>query len=236
MVRIFLLGATLIGLYAVLLCTPHPLFPHAVKANNITLHSDVPLPEPAARHVLELSLRKLERSPLYSSNHGYSVFLCNAPWRQRLLFNKDYGVGGVAPYPISPNVFLRDARIQDNRLIAPSGKPVAGDRTLDYFIAHEITHQLTGQAIGPLRYYQLPQWVREGYADYIGKGDTFHYNEARQAFLDHKPEMDWNRSGLYRRFHLLVAYLLDQQHWSVGRLLANPPSQTAVEAMVVALQ
>jgi hypothetical protein len=232
MVRILLLGATLLCLYAALLCTPHPLFSYAVQADNLTLHSDVPIPEPAAHHVLELAQRKLERSPLYSANHGYSVFLCNARWRQRLIFNKDYGVGGVALYPISPNVFLREARIEDNRLISPSGKPVAGDRTLDYFIAHEIIHQLTGEAIGPLRYYQLPQWVREGYADYIGKGAAFDYHQARQAFLAHKPEMDWNRSGLYQQFHLLVAYLLDQKHWSVERLLAHPPAQQTVEAMV----
>jgi hypothetical protein len=68
-----------------------------------------------------------------------------------LFFNKDYGVGGVAPYPVTANVFLGDARIEDNRLIGPSGAPVSGDRTLDYFIAHEITHQLTGQAIGAVR-------------------------------------------------------------------------------------
>jgi hypothetical protein len=44
--------------------------------------------------------------------------------------------------------------------------------------------------------------------------------------------MDWKKSGLYWRFHLLVVYLLDHQHWSVERLLKNPPPQLAVEAAV----
>ena len=65
----------------------------------------------------------------------------------------------------------------------------------------------------------MPQWVREGYADYVGKGSDFNYAEARAAFLSGAPEMDLERSGLYRRFHLLVAYLLDRKHWTVDRLL-----------------
>jgi hypothetical protein len=149
-----------------------------------------------------------------------------------LFFNKDYGVGGVAPYPVTSNVFLRDASIEDNRLISPRGVPVPGDRTLDYFVAHEITHQLTGHAIGPLRYARLQQWVREGYADYVGKGSSFNYDEARSAFLAGAREMDWKRSGLYWRYHLLVAHLLDRRHLSVEQLLQDPPTQESVEAAI----
>jgi hypothetical protein len=127
-------------------------------------------------------------------------------------------------------VFLRDASVESDRLISPRGVPVPGDRTLDYFIAHEITHQLTGQALGPIRYLRLPQWVREGYADYAGKGSGFNYDAARRAFLAQAPEMDWKRSGLYWRYNLLVAYLLERRHWSVEQLLRDPPEQTRVES------
>jgi hypothetical protein len=44
--------------------------------------------------------------------------------------------------------------------------------------------------------------------------------------------MDWQKSGLYWRFHLLVANLLDHRRWSVARLLRDPPPQEAVEAAV----
>jgi hypothetical protein len=106
--------------------------------------------------------------------------------------------------------------------MSPSGKPVPGTRTLDYFIAHEITHELTGRTVGAWRFYRMPQWIREGYADYVGKGAAFDYAEARRAFLAGVPEMDWKRSGLYWRFNLLVAYLLDRKHWTVDRLLREP--------------
>jgi hypothetical protein len=230
--RIVALTVFLFAAYALLLCLPGPFFSHSVRAHSLILHSDRTFSEPAARHILELAEAKLATSPLYSSDHDQHIYICNARWRQRLFFNRDYGVGGVAPYPVSPHVFLRDAAIDDNRLISPHGKPVPGDRTLDYFIAHEITHQLTGHALGPMRYARLPQWVREGYADYVGKGSAFNYTEARAAFLAGAPEMDWKKSGLYWRYHLLVAYLLDHQHWSVMQLLQQPPAQDSVEAAI----
>jgi hypothetical protein len=35
----------------------------------------------------------LAASPIYTSDEDHHVYLCNARWRQLLLFNKDYGVG-----------------------------------------------------------------------------------------------------------------------------------------------
>lgn len=181
---------------------------------------------------MELAQTKLVASPLYSPQQNHAAFICNARWRQRIFFNKNYGVGGVNYYPITSNVFLRDAVIEANHLISPSGKPVTGDRTLDYFIAHEITHTLTVQAIGWMRYHNLPEWVREGYADYVAKGSAFNYEEARKAFLAEAPEMDRQKSGLYLRYHLLVAHILDKEHWSVNELLERPIEQKDVEDAV----
>jgi hypothetical protein len=232
LLRITLTATALFAGYSALLCMPQPFFSFSARANSLILHSDRPFSVSAAEHVLKLAEAKLATSPLYSNTQDHHIFICNSRWRQMLFFSKDYGVGGVAPYPVTSNVFLRDALIDDNRLIGPSGNPVSGDRTLDYFIAHEITHQLTGDALGPVRYLKLPQWVREGYADYVGKGSSFDYPAARRAFLGDAPEMDWKRSGLYWRFNLLVAELLDRERWSVMQLLRHPPSQQVVEAAV----
>ena len=218
--------------YWALLCFPQPFFHTSVQANNLTLYSDQSFPPEAGRRVLEAVEAKLAASPLYSAHDQHAAFVCNSRWRQRLFFNRNYGVGGLNQYPLTTNVFLREAVIEDDRLISPSGNQVPGDRTLDYFIAHEITHTLTVRAIGWLAYYRLPQWVREGYADYVGKGLPFDYEAARRAFIAGAPEMDWQRSGLYVRYHLLVAYLLDRQHVTVQQLLESPPDQTAVENQI----
>jgi hypothetical protein len=52
-----------------------------------------------------------------------------------------------------------------------------------------------------------------------------------RAFLLGAPEMEPN-SGVYSRFHLLVAYLLDHEHWGVGQLLRAPPPEAMVEKAV----
>ena len=227
--RLGLAFASLFVLYLLLLCFPQTFFNSSVRANNLALYSDQPFSPDAGTHVLELVAEKLSASPLYSPQQSHMAFVCNARWRQRLFFNRNYGVGGVNQYPVTRNIFLRDALIDENCLIGPRGNRVPGDRTLDYFIAHEITHTLTAQAVGWVDYYKLPQWVREGYADYVGKGAAFNYDEAKSAFLADVPEMNWEKSGLYWRFHLLVAQLLDRQHWSVQRLLTEPLEQRAVE-------
>lgn len=220
------------ALYVLLLCFPQPFFQSSVSAANLTLYSDLPFSPDDGRRVLDLARAKLETSPLYRAEQRHTAFICNARWRQRVFFNKDYGAGGVNFYPITSNVFLRDAKVEENLLFSTSGRPVAGDRTLDYFVAHEITHTLTVQAVGWLRYRRLPEWIREGYADYVAKGPTFHYDEARQAFLAGAPEMDREKSGLYWRYHLLVAHLLDKEHWSVQRLLHEPLAQEEVEKAI----
>jgi hypothetical protein len=232
LIRIAAGSIGLFAAYSMLLCFPEPLFSFSVRADSLVLHSDRIIEEPATRQVLELAEAKLLTSPLYSKNQDHDVFICNSRWRQMLLFNKDYGVAGVVQYPISSNAFVRDASFADNRLISPRGVFVPGDRTLDYFIAHEVTHQITGRAIGPVLFYRLPQWVREGYADYVGKGSSFHYDDARRAFLAGASEMDFKKTGQYRRFHLLVAYMLDHRGWSVMKLLQHPPAQDEIEAEV----
>lgn len=221
---------------ALVLSVPQPFFGSSVSAKNLTLYSDQPFATEAGQRVLQQVEAKLATSPLYSAEQKHQVFVCNARWRQRIFFTYVYGVGGVNYYPFTTNVFLRDSLIEENCLIGPSGNRIQGERTLDYFIAHEITHTLTGQAVGGIAYHRLPQWKREGYADYVGKGSAFNYNEARKAFLANDPKMDWAKSGLYWRFHLLVAHLLDKRGWSVQRMLTEPIEQTAVEEMIRAEQ
>lgn len=211
---------------------PHPLFSASASANNLTLYSDRTFEAAAGRHVLELAEAKLAQSPLYSPEQKYEVFVCNAAWRQRLFFLHNYGVAGVNHYPFTTNVFMRNSIIEENGLIGPSGNRAAGERTLDFFIAHEITHTLTGQAIGIMAYLALPQWKREGYADYVARKSVFNYDEAKRAFLANDPKMDWAKSGLYLRFNLLVAHLLDKKHWSVQQMLTTPIEQTSVEEMI----
>jgi len=223
----------LLLVYGGVLCAPQPLFAWSISSQNLTLYADRPFAPAAGARVLELAQAKLTASPLYAGEH-HNVFVCSAPWRRVLLFNHNYKVGGVS-YPwLTGNVFLRDAHIEDNRLLDSRGQPVSADRSLDYFIAHEVTHAMTGRVLGALDYARLPEWIREGYADYVGKGRAFDYDAAAQLYLDRAPAMDRWRSGLYLRYHLLVAYELDKQHWTVPRLLGSRLEQAAAERAIEA--
>jgi hypothetical protein len=64
---------------------------------------------------------------------------------------------------------------------------------------------------------------------HVGKGRAFDYDAAARMYRSGAPEMDRWKSGLYLRYHLLVAYELDKQHWTVPRLLGSRLDQMAVE-------
>ncbi|MFN0122229.1 MAG: hypothetical protein ACKV2V_17175 [Blastocatellia bacterium] len=216
-------------LVMILLSFPRPFFAQSHTYRNLTLYSDRPFDTAAAAHVLKAAHDKLRASPLFSEQQHHAIYVCNARWRQRIFFTHVYGVGGVNYYPLTSNVFLRDSLIEQNRLIRPNGTVIGAERPLDYFVAHEIGHTLTGQAVGSIRFYRMPEWIREGYADYVGKNAAFNFDETLRAFHASAPEMNRETSGLYLRYHLLVAYLLDKKQWSVSQLLHSDISQQAVE-------
>ena len=218
--------------YLSLLCFPQPFFQWSVSASNLTLYSDSSFSSEEGKRILNLVEAKLVASPLYSAQAHHSIFICNARWRQVLFFNRHYRVGGVNYYPLTSNVFLREAAVEENRLISPSGNAVEGNRTLDYFITHEIAHTITKKGAGLYRHFNLPEYVREGYPDYVAKGSAFDFDEAKRAFLSEAPEMDRWKSGLYLRYHLLVAYLLEKENWSVQRLIEDPPEQEVLEEAI----
>jgi hypothetical protein len=77
--------------------------------------------------------------------------------------------------------------------------------------------------------FAMPQWIREGYADYVGLGGDVDVAALYLRYRAGDPAMDYNRSGQYTRFRLLVAYLIQREHWTVDRLLTSNLSQDDAE-------
>ncbi len=127
-------------------------------------------------------------------------------------------------------MFFRPARLDGDTMIGASGREAGGERTLGYYVAHEVTHTMTADRMG-LAYYDLPVWVREGYADYVGRGETFDYARVRRQLLDGVRETD-PASGHYLRYVLFVAHELDVRGTSVDALLRRPRPIDEVEADV----
>jgi hypothetical protein len=204
--------------YLLLLCFPHPLFVYKYSTEGLNLYCDDPIP-PEAGRVLSDVHGRLKKSPLDEGRPTQNIFICNHRWRYLLLTNINAGGGGVAYGFFPSNVYLRKSDIARNILFRPSGEPAGPDRPLSYFIAHEITHNLTSRFLGPLVYWRLPAWKREGYADYVGKGGNFDFKKNLELFREKDPTLNPQASGLYLRYHLLVAELLDRKGISVQALL-----------------
>jgi hypothetical protein len=226
--RGLLLFAGVFAVYIVLLLHPDPLFAHEARYENIVLHSSEPLP-PEATHLARRARERIASSPYFVASDRYDVYLCQSPELFAFLSLKP-GVAGVAQVYFGGNVFLRPSAVERDRLIGPSGNQVPGDRSLTYYVAHELAHTMLARHIGRRSYHALAVWQQEGYADYVGKGGSFDFDAVRAAFRAGKPELDPGRSGLYLRYHLLVAYALEQRGMSGAELFGRPHDSAPLEA------
>lgn len=231
------LGIVLI-LYLALLCHPGSFFGYTLARGGITLHSDEPIPPESAGLILDEVERRLARSPLAGGGRlgDIRVYVCNRRWRFVLLANFRHHVGGLTYPPLTDNIFLRPVRFEADRLIGPSGQDVPGERTLTYFIAHEIAHVLIARELGVVGYARLPDWKNEGYADLLAKGGEFDFDRAREQLRRGDRDLDPERSGLYLRYHLLVADLLEFRGLSVRDILRNDFDPARLEREISAIE
>jgi hypothetical protein len=233
-IRRLLLPASVVGIvYGLLLARPQLVFAYEVRAQNVVLHARSPLPPQAALIAAE-ARRRVGRSPLYVASDTYDVYLCDTSGLFALFALWHRNVGGLADVYLTRNIWLRPSNVARDRLVGPSGTETPGERTLTYFIAHEITHIMTTNRVGRLGYYRLSKWQQEGYADYVGKGGAFDFAAVQRDFRDGARALDPARSGLYLRYHLLVSELLDRRSMSVDALLAQPIDAAPIERELAA--
>ena len=225
-----------LALYVVLLGHPGLLFAYDFTQGNITLFSDEPIPARAADRVVDDVRHRLARTSLFhqTATPRRSVYICNRHWRFVLFANFRYRVGGLTYAPLNNTIYLRAAHIEANRLVGPSGQEVPGERTLSYFITHEITHTLVAHELRVAHFWQLPSWINEGYADYVANGADFSYEQATEQLRRGDRDMSPKLSGLYLRYQLLVAHLLDKNGISVKDLLTGTHDPDQIEDEILA--
>ncbi|HVJ54600.1 MAG TPA: hypothetical protein VM689_19220 [Aliidongia sp.] len=226
---LFLIGALCVGALA----CPETAFAYHTSYRQFEVWSDRPI-DGAITSIIDDTTRRLQRSELYTPDLQFRVFLCNSTWRLGLYGLFQTGVGGIT-YPwLTSNIYIRAADIAENRILPPHPGPIADaeHRPLSYFIAHEATHIMQSRAFGRLFALRYPEWLNEGYADYVGKGGDFDLGENLDLLKAGNPALDYARSGLYRGYHLEVAWLLDRQGRSIRSVYADPPSEVGlIEAL-----
>jgi hypothetical protein len=227
-IALIALAFAITGAGAALLVHPQPLFAYHVSDGRLELWSDKPFSEEAGRRILADVEGRIDTSQLNRPHDHFCIFVVNTAWRRRLTFLWSTGAAGLAYYPLTHNVFIRTSDIELGVVFGASGVPAPPPRTLAYFAAHEIGHNLTGEAIGPRAYFRLPVWVREGVADYIGFAGAVDVADLARQLRAGADELD-PRLGFYARYRLLVAYLIKNKGWSIVRILAEAPKQALLE-------
>lgn len=231
--RVALATAATVAAWFALAIHPQPLFAYTVQRGNVVLHARAPLPARAAQIADEV-VRRAARSPLYDPGRIHHVFLCDTPALYSLFTLWAYKSSGLTQSQLTGNVFIRPSHVERDRVVSRSGEEKHGDRTLTYLITHEVTHAMTADHIGRWRAHRLAAFQREGYADYVGFARPVDLSEWRKALETEAPEMNPSRSGLYRRYELLVAYLLDRRGMTVEELLSRPLDRRQVESELLA--
>ena len=190
------------------------------------VRSDAPIPE-GALGVISLAESRIRRSTLFDTTRTYPVYVCNARWRWNY-FSGFNGRSRGFHTSLGRAVFIRPARWDENQLAGPDGRD--GPRSLDVYIAHEVTHMMVADRIGLIEARRLPVWLREGYAEYVARRDTFDYAAARAQLI--AGDEGFAARDQYRKYLLLVTHLLDQEGKNVSAVLNAPPNPDEVEARV----
>ena len=211
---------------------PQPLFAYTTREANIVLHARRPFP-PATQPMLADVVRRLSRSPLYDPGRVHHVFLCDTPALYGALALWARKSGGVTQALLNGNAFIRPYDIQRGVVFGRQGEAKQG-RSLAYFIAHEVTHAMTADHVGRWRYRRLAAFQKEGYADVVAFDRALNLRDERAALVRDEPQMDPTRSGLYRRYEVLVDYLLQRRGLTVEALLAAPMNRYTTEAELLA--
>lgn len=222
-------GAALWGLAALYFATlllPQPFFSSTRDGAWIRVRSDGRIPNSAAR-VISLAETRIRQSTLFDSTRTYPVYVCNDRWRWNYFSGFD-GRSRAFQTPLGRSVFTRPARWEENQLSGPDGAD--GPRTLDVYIAHEVTHTMVEDHLGIVAARRLPAWLREGYAEYIARHDAFDYDATRARLL--AGDEGLGVRDRYWKYLLLVSQLVDREGRDVRTLLTAPPDPDEVEARV----
>ena len=124
-----------------LLSWPQPWFRWSARLENGgNRYSDQAFDADAAIRALERTRINLSGSPFFAPAARHAVFVCNNCTGATACSWRPVSTREASNYfPATTNVFLSGADVAANRLVSPSRKPDVFGRTLDHFIAHEIT-------------------------------------------------------------------------------------------------
>lgn len=142
-------------------------FPHKARAGDSMVWSESPIPAPALERVMARSEALTAASPLARASEPRRIFITEGGWRWSWLSASAAGSFALTRPFTDPVIIVNNADFPADR--ATNGRRAGGVRRLSSVIAHETTHGMIRRHFGRLTLVDKPQWLVEGYCDYIAQ-------------------------------------------------------------------
>jgi len=220
----------LFSLFWILIEFPSVLFENKHENENLVIHSDQAF-QPNINNLSEEVLSRLKKSDLFDKTRTYNVYIVQGKWRWLFLANRINKVGGFA-MGFNGNAFVRPSDIENNIIIHPNKNLLdMKERDLLYFLTHELSHIMMYDKFGYVsNFVKFPNWLREGYPDYIGKA-SFDFEENLKQFKNNEKRLTVE-SGMYVRYHLYVYYLMSIKGQSIEEIAKEVPDESKIEELL----
>lgn len=160
------IAAVILIAWVGLLAFPQLLCPRHMQVGAVSLYYD-DMPRDDAEELAGAAARRLERSAIYEADRPARAFVFQNRSSYALIARLAGVPGDAQGFNLS---LLGNSYICAPRVAALGGRSGGGPRysvwegDLSHTIAHEIAHQYLARRLGRRR---LPQWKREGLAEYI---------------------------------------------------------------------
>ena len=149
-------------------------FPYTATLARHKVYSERPIDAAAIAAVMKADVL-LAQSKLPTAA-DQAIFLTQGGWRWRWLTqSKSDGPFGLSRAGVETIVVNRSDPALDKVYRKAA---VGGERSLSGAIAHEMTHGAIRRHFGILADMRYPQWLREGYCDFVAGGSTLDDAEA----------------------------------------------------------
>jgi len=143
-------------------------FPYQANVSGHRVWSERPLDQAALERVLARTDELVSASPIALPAEPRRIFLTSGGWRWHWL---TLSASVPGPFAISrrptENIVINASDVAQD--LVTTGAAVGGRRSLSSVIAHETAHGMLRRRYGMWIDLTAPQWLREGYCDYVAQ-------------------------------------------------------------------
>ena len=149
-------------------------FPYRGQSHGSVVWSEAPLPQSALDRVMDRTSSLVAQSPVADPlGETRHIFLTRGGWRWTWLALQSRD-GFALSRAFGETIVVNRSELASDHVVSGTqyevgGTKVGGHRTLSGTLAHEICHGMERKRYGPLVDLTAPQWLREGYCDFVAQ-------------------------------------------------------------------